>query len=312
MHLDPRRLLVLRAVRRTGSIQAAATALRLTPSGLSQHLTRLESETGLCLVDRTRRGGGRAVRLTDAGLALAGRADSLAGALAEAGREVDRLRESSPGAVRVGGFATALTRLAVPVTVELSVSDPALRAEIVEVDEPEGLDRLRLGELDLLLGARETDRTGPPGDLAEEDLCRDHYRVVVPELWDHAGRTGGIEELLAGPWVTSPPDHPTSRILHRLRLEHRVTPGLQHVCTESRTRLALVAAGLGASIVPDLTLAALPAAGVAVRPGPAELGSRVLTVLTPATGHPSAAARRFARHLGHVAGRGTGRTPAHV
>ncbi|MCD2192167.1 LysR family transcriptional regulator [Actinomycetospora endophytica] len=298
MQLDPHRLLVLRAVRRTGSIQAAATALRLTPSGLSTHLTRLESETGLRLVDRTRRGGGRAARLTDAGLALAGRADSVAGALAEAEREVDRLRESAHGAVRIGGFATALTRLAVPVTVELSVSDPAIRAEIVEIDEPEGLDRLRLGELDLLLSPREDDGPGAPAGLVEEDLCRDHYRIVVPELWE---RAGDLDDLLAGPWVTSPPDHPTSRILQRLRLERGIAPGLAHVCTESRTRLALVAAGLGAAIVPDLTLAALPVAGVAVHPGPAGIGSRVITVLGPADGPASAAAERFARHLRHVA-----------
>jgi molybdate transport repressor ModE-like protein len=302
MHLDPHRLLVLRAVRRTGSIQAAATALRLTPSGLSQHLTRLESETGLSLIDRTRRGGGRAVRLTDAGLALAGRADSVAGALAEAAHEVDRLHESSQGVVRVGGFATALTRLAVPVTVELSVGDPAIRAEIVEIDEPEGLDRLRVGELDLLLSTREDDRSVSPVGLDEQDLCRDHYRVVVPDLWDRTGHASSIDDLLAGPWVTSPPDHPTSRILGRLHRERGITPGVTHVCTESRTRLALVAAGLGASIVPDLTLAALPVDGVAVHPGPAGIGSRVLTVLGPGGGPTSAAVARFTRHLHHVAG----------
>ncbi|TCK26796.1 LysR family transcriptional regulator [Pseudonocardia endophytica] len=302
MQIDPHRLLVLRAVRRTGSIQAAATALRLTPSGLSQHLTRLESETGLALLDRSRRGGGRAVRLTDAGLALAGRADTVAGALAEAGREVDRLRDGSQGAVRVGGFATALTRLAVPVVVELSISDPAIRAEIVEIDEPDGLDRLRLGELDLLLSTRDPDGPGLPSGVDESDLCRDHYRVVVPALWE---RTGDIGDLLAGPWVTSPPDHPTSRILHRLRHEHRIAPGVHHVCTESRTRLALVAAGLGAAIVPELTLAALPVGGVAVHPGPAELGSRVLTALTPSEGPSSAAVERFTRHLTYVAGDAT-------
>ena len=111
MQPDPHRLLVLRAVRRTGSMQAAAAALHLTPSGVSQHLSRLESETGLELLDRSHRGGGRSVRLTGAGVALAERADGVAAALAEAEREIALLRDGSAGVVRIGGFSSALSRL---------------------------------------------------------------------------------------------------------------------------------------------------------------------------------------------------------
>jgi DNA-binding transcriptional LysR family regulator len=49
MHLDPVRLLVLRAVRRAGGVLPAARLLQVTPSGISQHLRRLEMETGLVL-----------------------------------------------------------------------------------------------------------------------------------------------------------------------------------------------------------------------------------------------------------------------
>src|SRR4051794_24961149 len=132
MPIDPHRLLVLRAVHRTGSVAAAAAALHLTASGVSQHLTRLESETRLALLDRTRRGGGRAVTLTTAGLALAERADDVARALADAQREADRLRDGAQGTVRVGGFSTALGRLVVPALLEIAVSDPALHVQVLE------------------------------------------------------------------------------------------------------------------------------------------------------------------------------------
>ena len=46
MRVDPHRLLVLRAVLRAGGVQPAARALFLSPSAVSQHLTRLEAETG--------------------------------------------------------------------------------------------------------------------------------------------------------------------------------------------------------------------------------------------------------------------------
>ena len=67
MTLDPRRLLVLRAVHRHGGVLAAAERLGLTPSAVSQHLARLEAETGLALVDRSRLGGGRSLAGSAAG-----------------------------------------------------------------------------------------------------------------------------------------------------------------------------------------------------------------------------------------------------
>lgn len=294
MPLDPHRLLVLRAVHRTGSVAAAAAALHLTASGVSQHLARLETETRLPLLDRTRRGGGRAVRLTAAGLALAERADDVATAIAEAEREADRLREGTEGTVRVGGFATALSYAVVPALARLAVSDPALHVQVVEVTD-DGVDMLRAGELDLLLTERYSEATtampGPYPGLAEEALHRDAFRIVVPEVW--APLT--IEELLAGPWVTSPQRQASRRMLDELCARYQVTTGHQHLCTESRTMLALVSAGLGAAIIPDLTLSHLPTAGVAVHGSAVDIGSRVLTVIGPDDGQGSPATHRLRR-----------------
>jgi DNA-binding transcriptional LysR family regulator len=306
MSIDPHRLLVLRAVHRTGSVQAAAAALHLTPSGVSQHLTRLESETRLALLDRSRRGGGRAVTLTTAGLALAERADDVALALAEAQREADRLREGARGTVRVGGFATALGAFVVPALLEVAVSDPALHVQVVEVAAEDGLDLVRAGELDLVLGERYSEATAPtPGPhpgLVEDDLCRDAFRIVVPRVW---AVPETLEELLAGPWVTSPLRHGARRILEQLCARHGVETGHQHVCTESRTMLALVAAGLGATIVPDLTLSQVPSDGVRVLGTAVDVGARVLTVIGAEDGHRSRATRRFHRLLREIASRQT-------
>ena len=46
MPIDAHRLLVLRAVQRAGGVVPAARVLYLSPSAVSQHLTRLEAETG--------------------------------------------------------------------------------------------------------------------------------------------------------------------------------------------------------------------------------------------------------------------------
>jgi molybdate transport repressor ModE-like protein len=73
--LDVTRLRVLAAVARHGSVTAAAKALNYAQPSVSHHLARLEAETGTRLVERS----GRGVRLTDAGLLLAGRAEEILG-----------------------------------------------------------------------------------------------------------------------------------------------------------------------------------------------------------------------------------------
>lgn len=306
MPIDAHRLLVLRAVHRTGSVHAAATALHLTPSGVSQHLTRLEAEARIPLLDRTRRGGGRSVRLTEAGLALAQRADDVAAALAEAQREADRLREGTAGTVRIGGFATALGHLVVPTLQQLAITDAALQVQVIEVNAKDGVNLLRAGDLDLLIGERYVDATTPapepyPG-LVEDELYREPFRIALPELWS---APAGVEEVLAGTWVTSPSHQPPRRMLDRLCARYAIEPGHRHICTESQTMLALVAAGLGAAIVPDLTLAYLRTEGVVVYASAVEVGSRILTVTGSRRDRLASAPRRFLDALGEVIGRVT-------
>ena len=64
--IDARRLRVLREVAEHGTLAAAADALHLTPSAVSQQLNLLERETGVQLLERA----GRGVRLTDPALVL--------------------------------------------------------------------------------------------------------------------------------------------------------------------------------------------------------------------------------------------------
>src|SRR5260370_39561169 len=75
--LDVTRLRVLVAVARYGSVTAAARALNYAQPSVSHHLSRLEAETGIKLIQRA----GRGIRLTDAGRLLAERAAEVIGRL---------------------------------------------------------------------------------------------------------------------------------------------------------------------------------------------------------------------------------------
>lgn len=303
MSIDPRRLLILRAVRRTGGVLAAAQALHLTPSGISQHLARLEAETGLELIDRTRRGGGRTVQLTAAGRTLSDHADRVADALAAAERETGWLKSKATGAVRVGGFGSVLKQLVAPVVAAMDVTHPEVETQVFEVDDESGLADLRAGRLDVLLSERVPGASPAPGsDLIETDLMRDPYRIVVPGTWTVDDER---DTLLSGAWVAAPPPQPSRLLLERLCTKAGIALDARHICIESPTMLALVAAGLGAAVIPDLTLAYQPQPGVRVTAGILDPGARILTTLRSRTTSETPATDLFLQELQYaVAARG--------
>ncbi|MFC3688538.1 LysR family transcriptional regulator [Aquipuribacter hungaricus] len=249
MTLDPRRLLVLRAVHRHGGVLAAAERLGLTPSAVSQHLARLEAETGLALVDRSRLGGGRSLALTAVGQAVSAHADDLAAALEAAEQTVSTLRGAAAGPVVVGAFPTALRRLVAPAVAGLLTSHPAVRPRVVEASDPAATHDLAAGRLDVAVLERDGDApVGSTPGVVVRPLLRDPYRVVVPTSWP--ART--TAEVLSGPWVAGPPGSTARAALDRLVGGRG--PAVAHVCLEYPAVLALVGAGLGAALVPDLAL----------------------------------------------------------
>jgi molybdate transport repressor ModE-like protein len=272
--MDPHRLLVLRAVQRAGGVLPAARALYLSPSAVSQHLTRLETETGLSLVDRSRRGGGRNLALTSDGRALAQQAERVAEVLAEAERAAMALRGERSGPVRIGGFATVMRRLVGPAVVDLAIAEPSIVPTVTEVNEADGLAQLRTGELDLVILERRPG-AAPPRGVVAEDLLRDAYRVVVPASWpvhDDA------ETLLGGRWIAGHEGTPARAALDALAAAADSTPDIRHLCDEFTSMLALAGAGLGAAVVPDLVLDFVPVTNVRVSAGPLDPGARIIYV----------------------------------
>lgn len=272
MRIDPHRLLVLRAVQRAGGVLPAARALYLSPSAVSQHLTRLEAETGLSLVDRSRRGGGRSLALTASGQALAQQGERVAEVLAEAERTAMALRGERSGPVRIGGFATVLRRLVGPAVVDLAIAEPSIVPAVTEVGEAEGLAQLRGGELDLVILERRPG-VAPPRGVGAEDLLRDAYRVVVPASWpvhDDA------ETLLRGRWIAGHQGTPARAALDAVAAAAGIEPDIRHLCDEFTSMLALVGAGLGAAVVTDLVLEFLPLTNVRVSAGSLDPGARII------------------------------------
>ncbi len=252
MQIDPRRLAILGAVANAGGVLAAATVLHLTPSAVSQHIARLEAETGVVLLDRSRLGGRRAAGLTPAGRLLAAHAGRLAETLAAAERELAALTGQVTGPVSVGAFPTAIRHLVAPAATAVAATNPNVEVRIRQLEREPGLAALQAGGLDLLIV--EADPIDPstnlPG-LRAIRLLDDPYQIVFPEQW---APVAGVESLLTRPWIDGPPGSASHRALDRIAAHHDTVLNRTHECLEFPAALAVVAAGLAAAVVPTLAL----------------------------------------------------------
>src|ERR1043165_7860184 len=95
--LDLWRVRALRAVSVHGSVRAAAEALHVTTSAVSQQLAKLERETGQQLLERS----GRGVKLTDAAELLVGHAERILSLVEVAKADLEAHRGAVVGEVSV-------------------------------------------------------------------------------------------------------------------------------------------------------------------------------------------------------------------
>ena len=254
--LELRRLRLLRELHERGTIAAVADALRFTPSAVSQQLAMLEREAGVRLLERA----GRGVRLTDPALVLVGHADALLERAARAEADLAAAAGTVMGRGRIAGFHSVALRIAVPAMAALARDAPRLRTELVEAEPEQALPALALGDVDLVLGDewRHQPWRLAPG-LVRHELLREPVRLVLPAAHPSALRRRAavpLAELAHDPWTTGPAGMGWEELIRRTCREHGgFEPEVRHRTNDATVSLALVAAGLAVTLLPDLVLA---------------------------------------------------------
>jgi len=260
--LDVRRMRVLREVAAQGSFSAAATALSFTQSAVSQHIAALERETGTQLVERGRRG----VRLTDAGRVLVAHADAILARIDSAEEELAALAGLRGGRLRLISFQSGGATLAPRAVAAFHERHPHVELSMQEAEPDEAGERLRAGEVDLALVY---DHPSVPTLLAPDleltHLVDDGYDAIVPAGHPLAKRRRvALADLGGEPWVASSDLGGCRRIMESLCREAGFEPRVAFEVDETTAAQALVAAGVGVTLLPRLALTALHP-GVAVR-----------------------------------------------
>jgi DNA-binding transcriptional LysR family regulator len=245
------RLQLLREVGRRGTIRAAAEAMSITPSAVSQQLRILEAEAGLELLERQ----GRRVRLTDAGEMLVRHADTISAAMAAAESELAAVRTEIAGTLRIAAFPTAARAILPGVIAELGQAYPRLRVMLRDLETDESLAALRLDEVDLAV----VDEYDPVTRIREPgielvDLLEDPLLVALPP--DRVGPSGPVPlaRLADEPWIMDTESSLIHGAVVRLCRAAGFEPKVRSICRDYSVIIALVEAGLGVAVLPGLAL----------------------------------------------------------
>ncbi|USY21505.1 LysR family transcriptional regulator [Nocardiopsis exhalans] len=256
------RLRALAAVRTYGSIARAARVLHVTPSGMSQQLTKLEREAGQRLLEPD----GRTVRLTHAGRVLAGHADRVLAQVAEAQTDLAALDSQILGPLRLGGVGSAVRTLLPGALSALLAEHPRLTPTVRDGEVVSLLPPLLRGELDLVMAESWSSRpVALPAGVRTVRLLDERVCLALPshhpfgdrgtvDLADFASPGVSADPRVSNglPWASCPAGtEPYEAILQALRARG-VEPDIRYTLAEIPSQLELVASGLAMALVPDL------------------------------------------------------------
>ncbi|GAA4901616.1 LysR family transcriptional regulator [Streptomonospora salina] len=261
--IDVRRLQLLQALGRHQTVAAAADALGVTPSAVSQQLTALAKDAGVALVERQ----GRRFILTGAARLLVERADVIFAEMERAEADLAEYAQGRVGSARVGSFATGICDLVAPAVAALRTTRPGWRFEIVQAEPDRSTEMLRSGELDIAVTMSSDIPPNATGEFRLAPVMVEPFDVVLPYQHPLAACTD-LElgaDLADAHWIMSPPGSPWYDCVAAACHQAGFQPQVAHTVHEFSAVFALVRAGLGVALMPRLGWTGMPAPHVVVR-----------------------------------------------
>jgi DNA-binding transcriptional LysR family regulator len=246
--VDPRRLELLLALSRLGSMREVAGVLGVTTSTVSQQIAALAREVGTPLTEPD----GRRVRLTPAGRRLAEHAVTILAAVEAARLDLDPAAPPA-GTVRVAGYHTAIREVLLPAVQSLSRSCPEVRLVIQEQEPPEALALLEDDRVDLALTY---DYNLAPADFGSSvlprPLSRTAWSLAVPA---RSRRTPGNAAAVFGAfaeheWIVNSRNTADEEVVRSIAAMAGFRPKVTHRADTLALVQEMVVAGLGVGLLP--------------------------------------------------------------
>ncbi|BAU31167.1 LysR family transcriptional regulator [Microcella alkaliphila] len=255
--LDPRRLRLVRELRRRGTVHEVARALSYAPSTVSQQLAQLEHEAGTPLFERV----GRRLQLTPAGELLADGAGAVLDELERLEQSLAEATEAPSGTVRLAVFQSAALGIIPRALTLLAGEHPAMRVEITQREPESALDEVWARDFDLVVAEEYPAHSAPHRDeLDRVPLCRDALRLATAPDTGASDtptsmgplRVESLPDTAALPWVMEPRGTASRHFAEQVCRRAGFEPDVRFETADLQAHIRLVEAGHAVALLPDL------------------------------------------------------------
>ena len=230
-----------------GSLSAAALSLGYTQSGVSHMLSSLESELGVRLITRNRGG----IHLTEAGERILPVVRNLVGSNEQITQIISSLRGMHSGTVRVGSFTSVAVHWLPGIIKEFQDEYPHIEFKLHNGDYYDVENWLQNREVDIGFVRMPFDSVYKCYPLVEDRLLailpKDHKLASMEKF--------PIKQASREPFISLPESsaHDARMALNAAG----VKPNVKFYTKDDYALIAMVAHGLGISIVPELLLSGM-------------------------------------------------------
>ncbi|HEX8961249.1 MAG TPA: selenium metabolism-associated LysR family transcriptional regulator [Geobacteraceae bacterium] len=248
--MNLKQLEIFLAVAETGSFSRGAEATFITQSTVSQHISSLESDFGVKLLDRT----GKGALLTEGGKVLFQHARQVIADVQAINQAMRRFKGVEDVELRIGGSnipANYMIPELLPVLIERF---PALRLILIQGDSRDILDKLAREEVELgVVGSRFDEEGFEFTPLGRDEIC-----LVVSRSHPWRGRKSvELAELAEAPLVLREPGSGTGKTvadaLAKAGISIRELKVTAYLGSNEAVKNAVMS-GLGVSFVSELSV----------------------------------------------------------
>ena len=252
--LDIRRLRAVLAIAETGSFTAAAERLNVAQPALSTQIRDLEQSLGAPLFLRHARG----VEPTEAGSILIDHARRILAHVRTAEDDVRRRNLTPTGQVRLGLPFSVAVMVVQPLFERLHRSHPGIAVRLEESFSGTMSERLADHRLDLAV------LVGDPahGRVAARTIMRERMYLILPARW--SGATAAqipLVEACRQPLILPSRSHGVRALMESHATVLGLPLNLRHEVDSAHQLIALVEAGLGATVLSTSAIRHARAAG---------------------------------------------------
>ncbi len=275
MPINFRQLEVFRAVAQTKSFTRASHTLFISQSTVSQHIRELENSLNVQLFSRNR----RKVALTAAGESLLEYGCNIFQMLEEAESAVQTVRDPYSGKLSFGCASTTLLYQLPEILMEYATKYPNVELNIVGGTIQDISASMLSGALDLALVVLPLSSPG----LEKITLFEESFVGVLPANHTLARKPHlRISDLAKERFILHRQGQNTRKLVDRYLFKQHLTPTVAIELAETEAIKAMVARGLGVSVLPQSAFRNSGAMqGLRVFPIPRKELSRSLAVVYP-------------------------------